>query len=207
MGATDKTIIADDHPLFREALRRIIQRVTSSKIVEVADARSLLREAENSPQPTLMLLDLVFPGFESAKSIGQLRQRFPQTVLIVVSMSEDKNTIDKVIRAGANGFISKSVSAEEMAKAIEQILDGEIVVCVDADPSFEGTFEHLADTLPKRHLDVLVHLAQGKTNKEIARDLGISPFTVRAHISALFKSLGVTTRAKAAALAVAHGLV
>lgn len=204
---SDKTIIADDHPLFRESLRRIVQRAMSGRIVEVADTKTLLAEADNGPSPIVMLLDLVFPGFEGAATIALLRKKFPQTALIVISMADDAEVANGVMSAGANGFISKLVSAEQMVKSITQILDGEVVVCLNSDGPKVALDDNVISALPQRHVDVLVRLAQGKTNKEIARELDISPFTVRAHISALFKSLGVSTRSAASALAVSHGLV
>ncbi len=204
---SEKTIIADDHPLFRESLRRIVQRVAPGRIIEVADTKTLLEEAGKGSPPIAMLLDLVFPGFEGATTIAHLRRNFPQTALIVISMTDDTDIANSVMAAGANGFISKLVSADEMVNSISQILDGEVVVCLASDGLEVAQYDNLIDTLPQRHVDVLVRLAQGKTNKEIARELDISPFTVRAHISALFKSLGVSTRSAASALAVSHGII
>jgi len=188
-------------------LRRIIQRVVPGKIIEVADTKSLLVEARKNPAPTMMLLDLVFPGFSGASSIAELRKTYPQTALIVVSMTDEQQIAKQVMAVGANGFISKSVSADHMVEAIRQILDGELVVCLDNKSDTAPQNPSVIDELPQRHVDVLIRLGQGMTNKEIARDLDISPFTVRAHISALFKSLGVSTRAAASALAALYGLI
>jgi two-component system, NarL family, nitrate/nitrite response regulator NarL len=207
-GMVDRTIIADDHPLFREGLRRIIQRIVPGKIVEVADTKTLMIEARKDPPPTMMLLDLVFPGFTGAGTISELRNTYPQTALIVVSMTDEQQVAKNVMAAGANGFISKSVSADHMIEAIRQIQDGELVVCLDDSNSNSPPHSpSVMDKLPQRHIDVLIRLGQGMTNKEIARDLNISPFTVRAHISALFKTLDVSTRAAASAMAALYGLV
>lgn len=203
----DKTIIADDHPLFREGLRRIAQRVVTGQIVEVADTDTLLIEAQKKPSPKLMLLDLVFPGFGGASTIADLRKTYPQTAIIVVSMTDDEKIAKKMMAAGANGFISKSVSADEMGEAIGRIIEGELVICLDNKFGDAPQNSNVLDALPQRHIDVLIRLGQGKTNKEIARELEISPFTVRAHISALLKSLGVSTRSAASAVAALHGLV
>ncbi len=204
---SDKIIIADDHPLFREGLRRIVQRVIFGTVVEVSDAKNLMIEAQKQPEPVLMLLDLVFPGFRGVVSILELRKAYPHTALVVISMTDDAHIAEQMMKAGANGFISKSVSADEMVQAISRIVEGEIVVCLGNPSGKVQSAHNPIDTLPKRHIDVLIQLGQGKTNKEIARELEISPFTVRAHISALFKSLGVNTRSAASALAAQHGLV
>ncbi|MGJ8527254.1 response regulator [Maritalea sp.] len=204
---SDKIIIADDHPLFREGLRRIVQRVMVGVVVEVSDTKSLILEAQRQPEPILMLLDLVFPGFNGAASIRELRKAYPQTALVVVSMTDDAQVAEQMMAAGANGFISKSIPPDQMVQAISQIVEGEVVVCLDSASDEAIDALNPMDGLPQRHIDVLIRLGQGKTNKEIARELAISPFTVRAHISALFKSLGVNTRSAASALAALHGLI
>ena len=204
---SDRIIIADDHPLFRDALRRIVQRVVVGQIIEVSDATGLFKKLEISPRPLVMFLDLVFPGFDGINSINELRQKFPQTAIVVVSMTSDNELISQILAAGANGFISKSVSLDTMMQSISRIIEGEILVCKD-DLGVEPKFEQgQRDGLTQRHIDVLVRIGQGQTNKEIARELNISPFTVRAHISALFKILGVNTRSAASTLAVEQGLI
>lgn len=203
----NRIIIADDHPLFREGVRRIIQRIIVGKFVEVADTKSLFLEAEKDPAPIIMILDLVFPGFEGTKTIQKLRADFPHTALIVISMTDEEIVANEIMSAGANGFISKSVSPDEMVLAIEKITQGETVVCLDADTSDTLTNKHDLSQLPPRHIDILLLLGKGKTNKEIARDLNISPNTVRTHISGLFKNLGISTRSGAVAIAAQQGLI
>lgn len=203
----NRIIIADDHPLFREGVRRIIQRVIVGKFIEVADTKSLFIEAEKKPAPIVMILDLVFPGFEGAKTIRKLRADFPQTALIVISMTDEESIANEIMRAGANGFISKSVSPDEMVYAIEKITQGETVICLDANTNTPHATQNNISQLPPRHIDILLLLGQGKTNKQIARDLDISPNTVRTHISGLFKNLGVSTRSAAVAMAAQQGLI
>ncbi|MBL1406872.1 MAG: DNA-binding response regulator [Hyphomicrobiales bacterium] len=203
----NRIIIADDHPLFREGVRRIIQRVIVGKFVEVADTKSLFIEAEKDPAPIIMILDLVFPGFEGTTTIRKLREDYPQTALIVISMTDEESVANDIMSAGANGFISKSVPPDEMVRAIEKITQGETVICLDADTSGLHMYQNDFARLPPRHVDILLLLGQGKTNKEIARDLDISPNTVRTHISGLFKKLGVSTRSAAVAIAAQQGLI
>ncbi|SDQ13412.1 response regulator transcription factor [Pseudovibrio sp. Tun.PSC04-5.I4] len=203
----DRIIIADDHPLFRESLRRIVQQLTPGRTIEVSDYHMLLQEAQSGTSPILMLLDLSFPGFDGAHSIMQLRITYPKTAIIVVSMTDDRNTADKIMSAGANGYLSKSISADNMSSMISQIMTGETVVCLEAPESAPVPSLSPLAYLPDRQFEVLVRIGKGKTNKEIARDLDISPYTVRTHISGLFRSLGVNTRSAASALAAQHGLV
>jgi DNA-binding NarL/FixJ family response regulator len=109
--------------------------------------------------------------------------------------------------AGANGYISKSVPADIITSSISRILTGETVVCVEGEDNISSTTSNPLTSLSSRQLAILVRLGQGKTNKEIARELDVSPFTVRGHISSLFQTLGVTTRAAASSLAAQFGLV
>lgn len=203
----DKIIVADDHPLFREGISRIIRRIVPGKIVEVADADALWSEVEMQPSPTVLILDLIFPGFQGAKSVAKLRKSYPHTAIIIISMNDEKSTAKEMMDAGANGFIAKSVAPDDMVRAVNKIIEGDLVVCLNSNPVKEVEQGFAKDGLPQRHIDVLVRLGQGKTNKEIARDLGISPFTVRAHMSALFKNLDVSTRSAAVAVAAQLGLI
>ncbi|WP_164860804.1 response regulator [Parasedimentitalea marina] len=200
-------IVADDHPIFREGMTRIIRRVLPGTILEAAEFGSLLSHIEDDNHPTLLILDLVFPGFDGANSVGHLRQKCSQSAIIVVSMNEDPKIARSMLAAGANGYISKSVLPEQIQKAIADVLDGEVVMLLEAQPENDLEKPDVTLGLSPRHIDLLVRLGQGKSNKEIARELDISPFTVRAHMSALFKKLDVSTRASAAAIAALNGLV
>lgn len=203
----DKIIIADDHPLFREAISRLIRRSFPGKIVEVADADALNEQVRKLPTPTLLILDLIFPGFDGERSVARLRQECPQTVIVVISMNDDPSTAARILEAGANGFISKSVPPEEIVQAIDKVFQGDLVTLLEAQPISELVQSSPIEGLSPRHIELLVRLGQGKSNKEIARDLGISPFTVRAHMSVLFRKLGVSSRSAAAAIAAQNGLV
>ncbi|PHR60671.1 MAG: DNA-binding response regulator [Robiginitomaculum sp.] len=204
---SDKVIIADDHPLFRSGLRRIVQRSKYVQITEVSDTDALWVEVRKKPDPLIVFLDLIFPGFEGAKTVSQLREALPLSALIVISMTEDKGIANAVMDAGANGFISKSVLPEQIAQAINDVLNGDLVMCIDDTYSDTSNPHSSLKTLPPRLIDILICLGHGKTNKEIARELGISPNTVRGHISSLFKIIDVNTRAAAAAKAVSSGLI
>lgn len=202
-----KIIIADDHPLFRTGLRQLVQKQGAAHIIEVADFATLMEQAQQDPPPDAMILDLVFPGFDGISSIAKLREAYPRCALIMISMNDDPENVDLIMATGANGFISKAVPPDQMAQAISDILAGQCLVCLESEE--EISQDQIVDIsrLSPRQREVLLRLGQGKTTKEIARELEISPFTARAHISALFKALGVSTRSAAAAIAVQAGLV
>lgn len=205
--ARDRIIVADDHPVFREGMRRIVQGVApAALIVEAATFEEVLVHARDGEQPDLFVLDLLFPGFDLESSVRQLRAEFSSATIILVSMIDNSRMIDRIMAAGADGFIGKSVPAREIASAVVAIRDGEMIVRRGSNGELEEEDQTPLPAMTPRQLDVLRLMAEGRSNKDIARQLKISPFTVRIHVSAVLRLLAVETRAAAAAKAVAAGL-
>lgn len=196
---TCRVILADDHPLFREGMLRTIERLLPTATIEQAgNLDEMLVLARSGVEVDSLILDLRFPGITSLQVIGQLRNEFKRTSIIVVSMIDDVDIISQVMSLGADGFIGKNIDPVGIAEAIMAIREGEVVVKYHAENSVLNESEVLSQ-LTARQRQVLGLIAAGKTNKEIAKELGISPFTVRIHVSSLLKALGVPTRAAAAA--------
>jgi DNA-binding NarL/FixJ family response regulator len=204
--SSDTIIVADDHPVFRDGLCTLIRHMLPDAHVQCTDsyedALAIARAA--TPPPAMLILDLLFARRSIKADLPALRREFNRASIVVVSMVDDKATVDALMAQGINGFINKSVPPQEITAAIAAVRNGELVVQVPQHAGVPG-----ADNggLSDRQLEVLRHLAEGKTNKEIAIALSLSPFTVRIHVSALFRSLGVSTRAAAVAKGISDGLI
>lgn len=149
----------------------------------------------------MFVLDLFFSKHSILATLPALRKEFGRSAIVVVSMTDDPTTVNSVIACGVNGFINKAVSPDAMVEGIEAVRAGDLVVLLPENTQLP-TF-HLSE----RQFAIFQLIAQGKTNKEIALELGISPFTVRIHVSALFRALGVASRAAAVSQGVARGLL
>ena len=204
-----KILLVDDHPVFRNGMMTMLSNLfEGAEIVEAGDAAILTRELGAETKPDLVLLDLIFPGFDAPRDFPGLRRALPLTPIVVVSMVSDSALIEDVMSAGANGFVSKSARPDDISAAFLAVMDGESVILrASHEAGPHPVSEDALSALTSRQIEVLRYICKGMSNKEIARELETSPFTVRIHVSALLKSLGVATRSAAASYAASRGFV
>ncbi|KFZ38520.1 LuxR family transcriptional regulator [Shewanella mangrovi] len=200
-----KIIIADDHPLFRSALRQALSPAFANTAWFEADSADALQQLLESDGQAcdLVLLDLQMPGSHGYSTLIHLRSHFPELPVIVISAHEDGTTISKAIHYGSAGFIPKSASMETFSEAINDVLMGDIwlpegveLVDIDDEGSSEKIAGKLSELTPQQY-KVLQMFAEGMLNKQIAYDLGVSEATIKAHATAIFRKLGVRNRTQA----------
>ncbi|HSF77007.1 MAG TPA: response regulator transcription factor [Steroidobacteraceae bacterium] len=200
-------IVADDHPLFREALRHALGRaVPDATVVEADTVAALLDEAERHPEADLLLLDLHMPGANGFSALVQMRAHHPSLPVVIISANEDPGVIRRSIGHGAAGFVPKSSTVEEMVEALQAVLDGDVWIpaSVDAESTtLEGPEADVASrlaSLTPQQFRVLTMLSAGLLNKQIAYELGVSEATIKAHMTAIMQKLGATNRTQAVVL-------
>jgi len=202
---TRQIIVADDHPLFREALKAAVGRLEAGTgFIEADSVASLLVAIEAEPDADLLLLDLNMPGAQGFNALAHVRGSRPGLPVAIVSADDDPQTIAAALRYGAQGFISKSTEAGQIGRAVEAVLAGEIYTPPGYHPprGLPSGDEDLliarriADLTPQQ-FRVLGALCSGQLNKQIAYDLDVSEATVKAHVTAILRKLGVATRTQA----------
>lgn len=192
-----KLLVADDHPLLRDALVRALHTLLpQAQVFEAAD-RPTTEALLQTHAPTLALLDLHMPGMQGVAGVAALCLRFPAVRFLVVSGDEDPATVRAVLAAGAVGFVPKSETAAVMLQALRLVLDGGCYVPARALAGFDPALRAEPATLTPRQRDVLRCLMQGQPNKQIARELGIGEGTVKLHIAAVLRALRARNRTEA----------
>lgn len=202
-----KIIVADDHALFREGLCLVLRQLGNDVVViEAGDHDSALASAAQHPDADVILLDLDMPGREPQAALEAMIAQAVATPVIVLSACEEVRRVRSALDAGAMGFIPKHESARVMLSALRLVLDGGTYI----PPLLmkkDRTFATPSVALTPRQLDVLAHLVEGKSNKTISRQMGLSEATIKAHLAVIFRCLNVDNRTEAARVAARLGLL
>ena len=208
-----KILVADDHALFREGMRHLLPQLQPGVgIVEAGSCAEALRAVETNDDIALILLDLAMPGRDGFAALEILSRTYSRIPVVVLSASENRDAMRRALDNGALGYIPKTTSATVMLQALRLVLAGSIYVppalvqpaALSAAVAAPATLS--SHGLTPRQCDVLALVIDGKSNQTIATELGLSKATVKAHIAAAFRALGVNNRAQAATAAKRLGL-
>jgi two-component system nitrate/nitrite response regulator NarL len=208
-----KVLVADDHPVVRKGLQTFLSRQAHLRIVgEAADGDEALRKAR-ALSPDVVLMDISMPGMNGLAVTEVLRKETPEMKVLVLSVHTNKDYIFRVIQAGAHGYVSKEAPPEELLRAIESVAAGEphfsediARAALNEFVSSGGKKEPFAQ-LTSREREVLVQIAEGKSNKEIADRLGIGVRTIETHRERIMRRLSIHSVAGLTKYAIANGLI
>lgn len=208
MGESARIIVADDHPLFREALQQALAPMMPGvSFVEAESFESLQDAVSDCEDADLVLLDLEMPGAQGFSVLTWLRHHHPALPVVVVSATSDASVMRRAVDLGASGFIPKSSPVETISDAIAAVLEGEIwlpeaaLALDEAQLSEDDELARRVASLTPQQFRVLDMLSDGLLNKQIAAELQVSEATVKAHVTAIFRKLGVRSRTQAAVAA------
>lgn len=201
-------LIADDHPLFRDALKRaVMQAVPDAALFDADSVPALQALVEAHPDAELLLLDLHMPGARGFSALAHFRGQYPGLPVVVVSAREDAAVIRRAIAHRASGYIPKSASVETIVRAVRSVLDGDVWLpphlgagASELPPDEAEAAARVAELTPQQ-FRVLGMIAEGLLNKQIAFELNVSEATVKAHMTAIMRKLGVSNRTQVAVLA------
>jgi DNA-binding NarL/FixJ family response regulator len=198
-----KILVADDHPLFRAGIRHVLLQLdVVVDIAEADDHSAVMLHLERHNDIALLLMDLAMPGMEGLTALETLTRRYPALPIVVLSASEERTDMQSSLDSGALGFIPKSSTPAVMLHALRLVLAGGVYVPPAlVQGSVAGVTADLAnkrDELTPRQSAVLARVVEGKSNKAIASELGLTEATVKAHVTAVFKTLRVANRMQAA---------
>lgn len=216
-----RLLIVDDHQVVREGLSSILTTRGDIEVIGMArDGREAVEKARQL-SPDVVLMDISMPGMNGVEATRQIKKENPQTGIVVLSMYAEEEYIFDLVRAGATGYLLKDADSSQIANAIRAISRGESMIHPVVVSIILTEFAQLSNhskvkeerkgqkkyDLSGREITVLKLVAEGKTNKEIAKDLRISEKTVKNHTSSIYRKLKVSDRTQAAIQAVKEGLI
>jgi two-component system nitrate/nitrite response regulator NarL len=216
-----RVLVVDDHTLFRRGLIALLADDARIEVVgDAGDAGQAQRKAQECA-PDVILLDNHLPGVHGIDAIPSLREAAPKARILMLTMSEDENDLAGALRAGATGYLLKTLDGEALTQAIERTMRGESVVAPEMTSKLVAVYRSAQqpetsvatslasvsplDSLSPRERDILRGIVAGDSNKEIARNMGIAETTVKIHVQNVLRKLKVSTRVQAAVLATEIG--
>lgn len=211
-----RILLVDDHSLFRSGIKSLLESQDGFEVVgEASDGLDGVKRAKQL-KPDVVLLDLHMPGTSGLDALQMLTEDVPETEVLMLTVSEDAQDLMQALRSGARGYLLKNIEMEFLIDSIRRAVKGESVMSpqmsaalVDAvrEPIIEKEPEKDIIKLTPRESEIIIMLAQGESNKSIARTLDLAESTVKIHVQGILRKLNISSRVQAAVYAVEHGLM
>ena len=205
-----KVLVVDDHPVVRDGLKNMFMIFKDIELIGEAENGKAALAFCRQRTPDVILMDIIMPEMDGVLATYAIREQYPQVKIIVLTSYPEDDLVLKSLAAGAISYLLKNAPIDDLANAVRLAYAGRSTLSTEATMALiraNSGAQKPGSDLSKRELEVLVLIAQGLSNEEIAKCLMISPATARHHVSACIQKLGASNRAQAASLAVKHGLV
>jgi DNA-binding NarL/FixJ family response regulator len=200
-----KVLVADDHPLILQGLRRTLEACDDIEVVGEARAGSEVPPLVARRSPDVVLMDLRMPGLDGVECVREIKADSPEVKAVLLTATEDRSAIEAAVAAGASGYVLKSVSALDVPAVVRQVAAG-YTMFHEPSAGGDGGKHDEAPALTERETTILAAVAGGKTTKAISAELWVSEHTVKFHLTNIYRKLGVSNRSGAVRYAFEHGL-
>ncbi len=202
-----KVLVADDHPLILQGLRRSLEACDDIDVIGEARSGAEVLPLVERRRPDVVLLDLRMPGMDGVECVRQIKQSSPEVKAVVLSACDDRPSIESAEKAGASAYVLKSVSSVDIPALLRQVVAGYTLFQAPSEVSADASADAEGPELTERELTILASVAAGLTTKAISAELWVSEHTVKFHLTNIYRKLGVTNRSGAVRYAYEHGLV
>jgi DNA-binding NarL/FixJ family response regulator len=201
-----RVLIADDHRLIAEGIRKALEETGDFEVVGEANTGSQVLPLVRRTNPDLVILDLRMPGVDGLTNLEQIREQHPNVKVVVLSMSTDPSVIQAALKRGASAYVVKSVNPMDLPSVLRQAVEGTVFSAVGLDEG--GESESVRDLgLTSREVTIIQALSRGLSNQAIGKELWVAEQTVKFHLTNIYRKLGVANRTEAVRLAYQHGLI
>jgi DNA-binding NarL/FixJ family response regulator len=206
-----KILLADDHRVFIEGMRSLLKEVNGFEVVGEAENGKILVEKALALKPDVVLTDVQMPEMDGIEATRLIKKQWPEVKIIVLTMLNESMFIKKMLEAGASGYLIKTVDKDELINAIKKVATGEKYFAADVTSKLMNDFSakpstSTLDSLTKREKEILVLIAQGLTDKEIAEKVFLSALTVTTHRKNILSKLGLKNKVELTRFAMEHKL-
>jgi two-component system, NarL family, response regulator LiaR len=208
-----RIVIADDHSLVRQGLRRYLEMADGIEVVGEASTGGEAVDLVDRERPDIALMDIRMPEMDGLEAARTISARYPETGIVMLTAYDDRHFVVEAVRAGARGYVLKARDAEHLTQTVRLVADGnmvidpQLVVVLADELNVAKHRERTAESLTEREVEILQLLAFGHTNRDIAEKLFISPDTVKTHLEHIYQKLGATDRTAAVAVALRRRLI